>query len=683
MNAIPMLLAMLGGGAAEEDATRQPATHQAAPPVAANGPDPVYPATFYQPFQPQTALDMLARTPGFLLTEGSSVRGFGGAAGNVLIDGQRPTIKGGGLTEVLRRIAASRVARITLLRGSEAAQAQGQTLVANVILRVDGKGSGNVSATLTHTAEGRVSPSGRISLARAIAGWQSSVELSTSLTRYPATNLYHNRDASGTPTSHRLERLSASAPEVNLALSTAGAVAGGTLTVNLRLNDNRYRSLRATAVTAAPWDGSNDATRSNIYGETARSGELGADWTRQLDKGWTAKLVGLGRIEHNTTAEDYREGLYRGLSLLDQKPVELVGRATITREGEHALRPELGFEVAENRLTSRLDYAEDQGSGLVPVALSNADTRVSELRGEGFANLTLALTQKLGLEAGAALELSRIRVSGQMPSEQSLSYLKPSAALVWSPSGETQLRVGMRRKVDQLDFGDFAASVNQADGRSLGGNSRLRPARITRVLARIDHRWGKGGALALEAWHQWHRGLLGYLVLPSGDQALGIIGDGRQWGVTAQGTLPLGTLLKGARLTVDGTWRGSRLRDPLTGMPRPMDDIAPLSLTAEMRHDVPRLKSSWGLTFTAPEHGATWYTNEVLRWHDGAVWGAYLETTALHGIKTTLTGKAILGYERDRLRHFFQPTRAGVDNGSETRGQRQGGTLALTMAKSF
>ncbi|WP_206244301.1 TonB-dependent receptor plug domain-containing protein [Novosphingobium terrae] len=679
MKAIPLLLAMMGAAPAEDDPTRQPT----APPVVASGPDPVYPGSFYQPFQPQTALDMLERTPGFLLTEGSSVRGFGGAAGNVLIDGQRPTVKGGGLTEVLRRIAASRVARITLLRGSEAAQAPGQTLVANVILRVDGKGSGNASLTLAHTAEGRVSPSGRISLARAIAGWQSSIELSSNLVRYPSTSLYDNHDANGALTSHRLEKVSASAPSVNLALSTAGMVAGGTLTVNLRLNDSRYRSLRAVAITAPPWDGSTDATRTILYGEVERSGELGADWTRPLGKGWTAKLVGLGRIEHNTTDEDYREGTYRGLSLLDQKPTELVGRVTVTREGEHKIRPELGFELAENRLTSHLDYAEDHGIGLVPVALSNVDTRVSELRGEAFANLTLRLGKRLNLEAGTALELSRIRVFGLMPSEQSLSYLKPSAALVWSPSGETQLRLGMRRKVDQLDFGDFAASVNQADGRSLGGNSQLRPARITRVLARIDHRWGQGGALAVEAYHQWHQGLLGYLVLPGGDQALGTIGDARQWGITTQGTLPLSALLKGARLTVDGTWRGSRLIDPLTGTPRAMDDISPLSLTAELRHDLPKLKSSWGLTFTAAEQSDTFYTNEVLHWHDGATWGAYLETTALPFVKTTVSGKALLGSRSDRLRSFYEPTRAGAGSGDEMRHQRQGGIISIIMAKSF
>ncbi|MFD2429917.1 hypothetical protein ACFSUK_20805 [Sphingobium scionense] len=82
-------LAMTAGVMANEQEGAQDNSQPAHPPIVPTGPDPVYPVDFYAPFQPQTALDMLERTPGFLLSEGNSLRGFGGAAGNVLIDGQR------------------------------------------------------------------------------------------------------------------------------------------------------------------------------------------------------------------------------------------------------------------------------------------------------------------------------------------------------------------------------------------------------------------------------------------------------------------------------------------------------------------------------------------------------------------------------------------------------------------
>jgi hypothetical protein len=58
-----------------------------------------YPASYFVDFQPQNALDMLSRVPGFVLAEGNGSRGFGDAAGNVLVDGDRPATKDISLTE--------------------------------------------------------------------------------------------------------------------------------------------------------------------------------------------------------------------------------------------------------------------------------------------------------------------------------------------------------------------------------------------------------------------------------------------------------------------------------------------------------------------------------------------------------------------------------------------------------
>ncbi len=668
----------------EDDRKREGAASDAThPAIVPAGPDPAYPAEFYAPFQPQTALDMLERTPGFILAEGQGVRGFGGAAGNVLIDGQRPTVKAGGVTEVLRRISASRVERIQLLRGAETAEAQGQTLVANVILRADAGGSGNASATLSRTMDGRISPAARISHARRIAGWQTSVELSGEIVRYPSEGTHLDRDADGSLQGTRLERSSAKAPEYGLALSTFGPLAAGALTVNLRLNGGGYVSDSTIDIFDGPAQGDPAAIRTIAYEENSRNAELGLDWTRGLGSDWTAKLVALGRVERGTTDEDYAETIYRGISALDQKPTEAVGRITLAREGNRAIRPELGGELAYNRLVSHLDYAEDTGAGLQQVALSNADTRVAELRGEVFANITLGVAPRLNVESGLAFEMSRIRVTGDVASEQSLHYWKPSLALVWSASSATQLRVGARRTVDQLDFGDFAASVDQADGRPLGGNAELRPARVTRAIARIDHRWGRSGALAVEAYHQWHAGMLGYLLLPSGDEALGTIGNARTWGVTAQATIPLDAMLRNARLTVDGFVRASDIRDRLTDETHAMDGLEPRWVTAEFRHDVPEQRLSWGVNMETASDEEIYYNREILTARSGTTWGAYLETTRVRSFKITFAASAFNGARTYRMRRFYTPSRAGVASGSEERRIRSGAVFSVNLARAL
>ena len=45
-----------------------------------------YAASFFDRYQPSTALEIVSQVPGFVLNDGDSERGFGGAVGNVLIN---------------------------------------------------------------------------------------------------------------------------------------------------------------------------------------------------------------------------------------------------------------------------------------------------------------------------------------------------------------------------------------------------------------------------------------------------------------------------------------------------------------------------------------------------------------------------------------------------------------------
>ena len=95
-----------------------------------------YDTAFFAAQRPNTAYDMIGRLPGFSFSDVGSARGFAGTAGNVLINGQRPTSKSDSLQSILSRIPASTVERIDLVRGgAPGIDMQGQTVVANVILK--------------------------------------------------------------------------------------------------------------------------------------------------------------------------------------------------------------------------------------------------------------------------------------------------------------------------------------------------------------------------------------------------------------------------------------------------------------------------------------------------------------------------------------------------------------------
>ena len=97
----------------------------------------VFEPSFFAASSPNTALDMIERLPGFSLDTGDSgTRGFAGAAGNVLIDGARPSSKTDGLDAILRRISSAGVERVELIRGgAPGIDMQGRAVIANVILK--------------------------------------------------------------------------------------------------------------------------------------------------------------------------------------------------------------------------------------------------------------------------------------------------------------------------------------------------------------------------------------------------------------------------------------------------------------------------------------------------------------------------------------------------------------------
>ena len=96
----------------------------------------VFQPDFFAAQRPNTALDMINRVPGFSVNDGSGARGFEGAVGNILINGNRPASKNDTGSNVLSRTLASRVERIELIRGGAAGiDMQGYSVVVNVILK--------------------------------------------------------------------------------------------------------------------------------------------------------------------------------------------------------------------------------------------------------------------------------------------------------------------------------------------------------------------------------------------------------------------------------------------------------------------------------------------------------------------------------------------------------------------
>lgn len=647
----------------------------------------VYRASEFDKYAPQTALDMVERVPGFTIDEGADLRGFGGTAGNVLIDGQRPSSKSGGVRDALRRVPASQVDRIEVLRGAAiTAEAQGQTIVVNVVTR-KAAATGTWSLELERAGDAILYPHGDASYSTPIGEWDTAFKLNAIWERWPYRGRREVYDGAGTLRERWQDNRPMYYAEAYASGEASRAIAGGLFRVNARFGwEEFYYDNDSLIFLQTPDDAVPEFSARFSYDSQTVRAEIGADFSRLIADDWTWKVVALasGKV-FNENQRNKRLSLPDQIGVsqtelgLDQKPAELIARTTFSRGGDHVWRPQFGIEAAFNRLDSALGLVV----GGVPFDLPASNVLVQELRGEVFANAAWKLDPALTLEGGIAVEVSRIEVSGDAQEEQAFVFWKPALGLTWAAGPKTQLRAGVRHTVGQLDFTDFAASAQVQDNIPIAGNPSLKPTQMTRAYAALDHRWGTQGAFALEVFAERRKDVIEYVILPSGAEGLGNAGEADVWGLIASVNLPLAWLIDGAKLRASAKVTASRFEDPLTGQTRDINALATPVTSAEFRHDIPGAPWAWGLTFTGPTETVFYFVDEIDAQPFSERYGAFVETVIEGGVKLVLTVRDANTQRWRRQRLFFDPDRGDMLDRIDKRWNTRGAFVNLTASASF
>lgn len=649
--------------------------------------DESYAADFFSRFNPQTALDMVSRLPGFTLDVGTEgVRGFSSGSGNVFVDGQRPSTKTS-LTEVLERLPAAAVDRIELIRDSGgSAEAAGQTVIANIITSASVT-AGSWSAEMERAPDGRVYPRAEISVTQPLGDWQVQTKANAFWERFSFISLRRDLlDAEGNSVRYQEEALPSTLSEMYLFSEGKRAVAGGTLTLNGRLGYSDYG--QTTTRTGFPGRGTPDAEaldrRIIKFDSTYAEAEAGVEWLRPLPDDWTLKLVGLGtwrdeqqqsraRLEIPPRSPPVRSG-FDGT----RKPLELVARATMSKVGAATFRPEIGGELAFNALDSTLAF-----SSATSAAIPASNVRIEELRAEAFANFAWPIDANWTLEGGLAIEGSKISVSGDAENEQAIVVLKPSAGLSRKLGTAGSVRFDIRRSAGQLDFEDFAASAEVEEDREFAGNPQLIPDKTWRVSSTADWRTTSGSAVNLTVFHEWKEDVLEQVLLASGAPGLGNAGAARSWGLEGSLTLPLHRLLPGGQLESSFEFSESRFDDPLTRTTRRLNGLQRPEAEVSLRQDLPVIGLAWGATYTLPSETEFFFFNEQLTSQVGDNWTLFAETTRLAGLTTRLTATYAGNIDYPQERRLFASDRSGTLQARELIDRTRGTFVTLTVSGKF
>jgi hypothetical protein len=545
-----------------------------------------YPRAFFDGAQLATAYDMISRLPGFIYDSGNNARGYSGTAGNVLIDGARPTAKTDDLNTILRRIPVARVDHIDVIRGgAPGIDMQGQGVVANVVLK-DGDSTG-VIVTLQNLfyASGHDVPSGSIEFTRRSGG----ETYDATITRYGDLNDDSIGDGTVIFRTPGQKDVVADARRVNPDLLGWGfngsaklPFLGGSFGANLTAKT----TVNAESVIFAPPE-----AMDSYDNEKLRAAELGLHWDGGAGP-LELNLVGLERLNRNvsfqTSASPGNFTLFNSVRDTD----ESILRATARYHDGDSLTFESGIEGAYNDLNG---ISSETMNG-VPQVIVGAAAKVHELRGEGFLQASWKISPEWSLEAGSHAEYSVISAAGT--ASRPFSFLKPRLLLSWQPAENQQFRLRAERVIGQLDFKNFVATANFTLNGVAGGNIGLKPDQRWQVEGDYEFHFWDRGALAFRILHEDITNLVDYIPLGNGQDGPGNVPKTQNTNFDLELSLPLTRLgLDGSLIKSSLLWHDSALKDPVTGRDRSISGIRDRVLQFDFIQDVPLLNSSLDLYF--------------------------------------------------------------------------------------
>jgi hypothetical protein len=605
----------------------------------------VFEPVFFADARPDTALDMIARLPGFAFESGDSgTRGLAGTAGNVLIDGRRPSTKSDNLDQILRRISAAGVARVELIRGgAPGIDMQGRSEVANVVL-IRTVTTERVVETNTYVyPDGHLGPvlSARYSRREGDDQIEGSISGFSDRTdgtgdgfrrRYdPAGNLIQDADL---VLWDRIRNLRATG-------AVQRRIGGGLLRVNGLLrwfgNENSQDLLIRSG---AGVDSFNDEEANDV------NGELGVNWTLDLSPRTGLELTGLQRY----STEDYT-GVSQSSGdsstfTADTTSGESIGRAILRFRPNDRWSFETGGEIAYNFIDSATAYSENG----IPIPLPSSSVKVEELRGEVFGQATWRPDPTLTIEGGLRVEVSEISQSGDSDLTKSFVYPKPRIQATWTPRTGHQFRFRAEREVGQLDFGDFIASADIEVGQVEGGNPDLEPQKQTVIEAIYERRfWGEG---VFDATYQYAEveDVVDVIPLTGGFDGVGNIGDGTARYFQLRLTLPTDRLgIPNGRFQTRGSWSSTSVLDPVTGEERRFQGNQAFGCGVGFNQDLAGGRWSWGF-----DHGCNVDKGRGFRVREIRAFYAEPEVSAFVQWKPErdLTVRVDLGNASDRTRGY-------------------------------
>ncbi|MAW90508.1 MAG: hypothetical protein CL575_02055 [Altererythrobacter sp.] len=646
---------------------------------------------FFTEYAPRNALDMVSRIPGFSISGGNQgQRGLGQADQNVLVNGKRFSSKSDSVQDQLRRIPAADVLRIELVDGNTLDIPGLTGLVANVVYVRRG-----ASAQFRWDLGFRphnTDPQwygGEASLTGSSGALDYTLSLSNENNRFGADGetLVYAPDAS--LAEEQYSRFSGAFDNPKLATNFTYAL-GPASTANLNLSYGEDFYNRDEIETGTPVLGPLRQRDARIR-EDGPEYEIGGDVEFPLGPG-NLKLIGLERFER----DNYSSTLVDSFS--DDRPAVGSRFMQINESGERIGRFEYNWtmlssdwqvagEAAFNRLDRRSSlFRLDEDGAFQELDFPSGTGGVEEDRYETSLSWSKPLSPAISVQFIGALEFSEIEQSGVAANARSFKRPKGSFAATWKPEDDFDVSLTFARRVSQLSFGDFLASVSLGDDNQNGGNNQLVPYQSWNIELQANRNFGEWLSLQFDVRQAWFEDFIDWFPLPGDGEARGNIGSAQRLHLGLDATVrtdPLGW--NGARFDVRLRSRDMDVIDPFTAEKRPFSGDTIDLVDVDFRYDIPQSDWAWGASLYS--EGKAPYSRRYefgREWEGPTFANLFVEHKDVFGLTVEGSIGNVLG-ARDRFYRtvYDTPRPEGQIAFSEMRDRRIGPSFQMSISGSL
>ncbi|HEX8644988.1 MAG TPA: TonB-dependent receptor plug domain-containing protein [Allosphingosinicella sp.] len=677
----------------EEPATPAEPGGTATDPAAVAVPARTGPRTFtpedFARFAPRTALDMIRQVPGFTIRDAPQERGIGQATANVLMNGRRIGGKSDDVATQLGRIPAGNVVRIEIVDGATLDVPGLSGEVANVITRAtrtNGQFSWRPEFRARHTAPIFTRFDSSLSGQTGPFEWTLGLENQAGEggAGGPTQIFDADRNIIELREDEWTSRTEQPRGSVRLVYDGPGTSIGN-FNASYRRFWHDFDEIGLRTTTGAP-----ERERTVVQDVHGYQYEVGGDFEFAL-AGGRLKLIGLNRFEFEpvdqTVVTAFADGRPSTGSRFFREADELerIARGEFRWRGGGA-----DWQISAEAAFNRLDV-ESQIFTLQPDGEFREDPfpggtgSVAEDRYELMASYGRPLADNLTLQLSAGGEYSQLRQIGAGGLTRTFWRPKGTLSLNWRPDERTTLSLRLLRRVGQLNFLDFLATVNLGDDRENAGNPDLVPPQSWDLDVEGIRTLGRYGTTRLRLYGRWYQDIVDTVPIGATGESPGnidrAVAYGFEWNTTFNFD-PMGW--RGARLDARVQLQRSRVEDPLTGEDRSISNFLLRLVEMSLRHDVPDTDWAWGGSLSNVLGAPNYRLTEVGRQWEGPVWTSmFVEHKDVFGLTVRASVTNLTGARSMWERTVFTGRRTGPVAFFEDRNRDIGPIFSFSIRGRF